>query len=235
MPAPPKDLLMVRLATVTFTPPPKGWREWVLRTGPVEVSPISAYEGDTSLKLLVGAGRVLDYRPKVSASNEVIVPEKQRNEAEEAIETAANLIALAQGCRRTVSSPTPAVVFVATGDDGRAWLAKRAGLQEGAPISGMRAGDRMDLDDSVLMDLNGRSDGVALMVEALAQDHALGRFRDFIRVFERAFARPAKKLTKPVVAFLDPRLGYTEAEVSRCGSSSTGTQPPTRMRVTTSH
>jgi hypothetical protein len=77
----------------------------------------------------------------------------------------------------------------------------------------MRAGDRMDLDDAVLTDLNDRPDGVALMVEALAQDHALGRFRDFIRVFERAFARPAKTLTDPVVAFLDPRLGYTDAEV----------------------
>lgn len=111
----PKDLLLVRLALVTFTPTPTGWREWVMRFGDIEVSSASAYESERNPRLLIDAATVLDYRPKVTAEGEVVVPPRQREAAERAIERAANLIAVAQGCRRHVASPWPPVVFVATG------------------------------------------------------------------------------------------------------------------------
>jgi hypothetical protein len=63
--------------------------------------------------------------------------------------------------------------------------------------------------------LSDREDGVALLVEALSHDHAMGRFHEFIRLFERAFTRPAKTLTSPLNEFLSPRFGYTAAELSR--------------------
>ncbi len=111
--------MLVRLALVTFTPKPTGGREWVMRFGDIEVSPVSAYESEKNLRLLVGGATVLDYRPKVTAGGEVVVPSSQREAAERAIERAANLIAVAQGCRRHIASPWPPVVFVATGQDGR--------------------------------------------------------------------------------------------------------------------
>ena len=36
-----------------------------------------------------------------------------------------------------------------------------------------------------------------------------------MRLFERAFARPAKLLTHPLAAFLHPRFGYDEAELGK--------------------
>jgi hypothetical protein len=215
--APPlKDLLLVRLALVTFTPTPTGWREWVMRFGDIEVSPVSAYESETNLRLLVGAATVLDYRPKVTAEGEVVVPPSQREAAERAIERAANLIAVAQGCRRHIASPWPPVVFVATAEDGRNWLAGKSGLQHGRlQQQQLQTRERISLDESVLSQLDDREEGVALMVEALAHQHATGRFHEFVRLFERAFARPAKLLTHPLAAFLHPRFGYDEAELGK--------------------
>jgi hypothetical protein len=127
MGAPPKDLVLVRLALVTFTPAPTGWREWTLRIDDIEVGPVSPYESEDKLRLLVGGATTLDYRPKVTSDGLVVVPPKQREAAERAIELAANLISVAQGCRRHIASPWPPVVFVATGDDGRGWLAEQPG------------------------------------------------------------------------------------------------------------
>jgi hypothetical protein len=36
--APPKDLVLMRLALVVFTPKPSGWREWTMWTGDIEVN-----------------------------------------------------------------------------------------------------------------------------------------------------------------------------------------------------
>lgn len=216
MAAPPKDLLLVRLALVTFTPTPTGWDEWMMRFGDIEVSPVSVYESGKHLRLLVGAATVLDYRPKVTADGEVVVPPSQREAAERAIERAANLIAVAQGCRRHIASPWPPVVFVATGEDGRDWLAGKSGLHHGRlQQQQLQTRERISLDESVLGQLDDREEGVALMVEALANTHATGRFHEFVRLFERAFARPAKLLTDPLAVFLDPRFGYDEAELGK--------------------
>lgn len=212
---PPRDLVLVRLALVVLTPKPNGWRDWTMRIGDVDVSPVSAYESAENLKLLVAAATQLEYRPKVMTAGEVAVPAKQRVAAERAIELAANLVAVAQGCRRHIASPWPPVVFIATGEEGRSWLAERAGIQHRRLQGKSRTTERIDLDASVLSKLSDREDGVALLVEALSHDHAMGRFHELIRLFERAFARPAKTLTSPLNEFLSPRFGYTTAELSR--------------------
>ena len=211
----PRDLVLVRLALVVFTPKPSAWREWAMRMGDVDVSPVSAYESAESLKLLVGAAVELEYRPNLTSAGEVVVPAKQRGAAERAIELAANMVAVAQGCRRRIASPWPPVIFIATGEEGRSWLAQRAGIQHQQLRGKSRTAERIDLDASVLSKLSDREDGVALLVEALSHDHAMGRFHEHIRVFERAFARPAKTLTGPLNEFLLPRFGYSEAELGR--------------------
>ncbi len=203
---PPRDLVLVRLALVVLTPKPNGWRDWTMRIGDVDVSPVSAYESAENLKLLVAAATQLEYRPKVMTAGEVVVPAKQRVAAERAIELAANLVAVAQGCRRHIASPWPPVVFIATGEEGRSWLAERSGIQHRRLQGKSRTTERIDLDASVLSKLSDREDGVALLVEALSHDHAMGRFHEqLIRLFERAFARPAKTLTSPLNEFLSPR------------------------------
>jgi hypothetical protein len=205
---------LVRLAVVEFRPKLSNWREWSLEEDGIRVAPVRVWEEDDGhVLMLVAASQVLEYRPKVTAENEVVVPDKQRAAAEAAIEVAANLIAASQGCRRDISTPWPPVVFVATGGDGRFWLESCGGIKHDRLKRTMTHAERLDFDDSVLNKLEDRPDGVALLVEALAHDHAMGRYHEFIRLFERAFSRPAKLLTGPVSAFLDPRFGYTQEEL----------------------
>jgi hypothetical protein len=55
---------------------------------------------------------------------------------------------------------------------------------------------------------------VALLAEALSQDHAGGRFRDLVRVFERAFRQTGETLRYSLSRFLDGTVfAYTEKEV----------------------
>jgi len=180
----------------------------------IELAPISTWERDGNLKVLVSAAQQLRHRPKITAKNLVVAPESQRKAAEESIVTAVNLIAVGQGCRRTISSPTPCLVFVATSVEAAGWLAQRSGLHRSPLRNTTHTFERMDLDESAVAELTDRTDGAALLVEALAHDHPMGRFHDLVRLFERAFATPPGKLTDPVVAFLDPRFGYSRDEVA---------------------
>jgi len=75
------------------------------------------------------------------------------------------------------------------------------------------ASSELVLDVGVIDGLRDRSDGTLLMAESLAQAHPTGQFRDFFRVFERAFALPARRLAQPLEAFLHERYAYTSAEL----------------------
>src|SRR5205085_298179 len=129
-------------------------------------------------------------------------------------EIAANLLAVAQGCRRAIESPRPCVGFFAQNASERKWLDERAGLLHGALQGSLRLVRRVNFDKESLPALVDRTDGVALLVETFAQDHATGKFHDLIRLFERGFRLPPRKLVTPLATFLHPRFGYTEDEVA---------------------
>lgn len=217
MPAPPADLAIARLALITFSRILDArWQEWVVEIAGFQIQVVSAYEDAGRTRLLLGATKPLEFRPKVTAQRELVISAAPRAAAERAIELAVNLITVGQGCRRWIASPWPPVVLIALGDDGREWLHERADtLQHGSLKSEMQTIEPIALDESVLSQLGDRDDGVALLVEALAQDHAMGRFRELIRFFECAFASPPKTLTAPAAAFLDTRFGYTETELRK--------------------
>jgi hypothetical protein len=214
MAVPPSDIALMRLALVTFTPKPNGWRAWTTEIDGVDVTPISAYELDRGLKLLVSATVELRHRPKVTSSGHVVVPPKARAMAERAIEFSANLVAVAQGCRRSIASPWPPVVLVPRGEEALKWLDGKSGILRGRLKHLVGTRDRLDLDEAVLNQLGDRDDGVALLVEAFAHTHAMGRFHEFMRLFERAFALPAPTLAHPLSLFLNPRFGYDEMELT---------------------
>ena len=166
--------------------------------------------------MLIAATQRLRYFPKVTVKGDVVVPSRERARAEQAIERAANLISVAHGARRYIGSPWPPVAFIGETHEARAWLSRRRGLLHGRLQSGaLRTRDRVALDATILNALADRDDGVALMAEALGNSHATGRFHEFIRLFERAFRKPAKLLVSPMVEFLWHRFGYTEAELAR--------------------
>jgi hypothetical protein len=204
----PGDLLLIRLATVTFQPAPTSWKgQWSLTTDDVRVEPLQATdEGNGHLGFLVAASCVLDHRPRVTSGNLVVVPEKPRVRAEKAIESVANLIAFGQGSRRSISSAHPEVFLKALTESAEEWLSAKSDLQRGRGRSTVSAIQQLDLGEEELNKLNDRQDGVALLVEAMGSNHATGRFHEFIRLFERAFKLSPRKLTEEVGCFSGPTV-----------------------------
>ena len=213
MSAPPTQLDLLRLTVADFRPLLGEWRDWTLTSDSVTVSVARAWEKEWGLRLLLVAARPLEYRPKVSAENQIFVPEEARREAEVATELAANLLAATQGATRHLSSPWPPVMLRASGPEGQAWLAGRAGLKYGRLKSWARLEEPPKLSESEMNQLADRADGLSLLVEASQTNHASGRFHEFIRVFERGFGRASKLLAIPMAEFLDPRFGFTSAEL----------------------
>jgi hypothetical protein len=166
------------------------------------------------IRQLVAALRRLEHRPKLTSEGGVVVPAAARREAEMGIDQAADLIAVTQVTRRSISSAWPPIALSADGDDGREWLQGAkffdfSGESRGHPSMGWT----IQLTDEVQRALQDRLDGVALLAEALAHGHATGQFHEFVRLFERAFALPTSQLAAPLTEFLLPRFGYTKNEV----------------------
>jgi hypothetical protein len=177
----------------------------------VDVSPEP--DGESPGRIMVG--RVdLPHRPKVTADGYLVLPERERRQAEIALETAANLLAVEYGVKRRLSSPNPYVALEADTHDEREWLDSLRGILDGLDgIAQNLVPPRPDVLERSIEALDDRRDGVALMAEALAHEHATGRFHELLRVFERGFRLAAPTLGLPLADFLDQRLGYTAEEV----------------------
>jgi hypothetical protein len=214
MTAPPQDLLLLRLAILPAADLERSWQRFGMDFEEVELSTREVRDAQKNPGLLLIATRRLHYRPKVKSDGGVIVPERERREAETAIETAVNLMAISEGKRRAISSPTPAAALRADGADGRAWL-EAASYLELSPAGNGRPqpGWKIELTQEIQRGLGDRLDGVALLAEALAHKHPTGQFHEFLRLFERAFAQPARKLAEPLAQVLDPRFGYSAEEI----------------------
>lgn len=208
-------LKLLRLATLHLNPVPEGWRDWEIRLGSALVRTLSAWEIDEHLHLLVVAEVDLADLPGMSDDGFVVIPELPRRQAETAIETSANIIAICERCRRSISSPTPSIAFLPDNQEVLEWLDATNGIVQG--------GHRVTaIEPRVVLAEGGmteaflaRSDGVALLAEALAHHHPTGRFHELLKVFERAFSLSSKNLVHPLAKFLETSgHEYTEAEVT---------------------
>jgi hypothetical protein len=214
-PAPP-NLILWRLALVTFTPAPRQGSSFVALFEAVEVQTLKTQAKDDALSVLMAAGVKLRYRPKLASGRFVVVSDDARRAAERALEILVTTVAVAERCRREIASPFPWVAFEATDDSARRWLEAAEGIHELDRILDVPnlTGDPVGVDDAAVMDgLTDRWDGIALLAEAFANTHPTGRLHELLRVFERAFALPARNLATPLGAFLHPRYGYETEEL----------------------
>jgi hypothetical protein len=207
-------MLVLRIIGLDLSPPPPVGLHIGLDFGTVRVEVVGGPERGEGRWHLAVARVPLQHRPKRTSQRGVVVPERERNQARVALEIAANVIALSLGCRRELSSPNPYVAFEAQSDDERAWLAEASGLHGGLDGVALQSlAHRIPLESDALEHLSDRWDGVALVSEALSASRSTGRFLDLMRLFERAFKLSATRLGAPLVAFLDPRFGYSKDEV----------------------
>jgi hypothetical protein len=215
-PAPLSGLVLHRLAVIELRPPPGQTASIGVSYADVVVRTLVSKEVTGGIKVLVAGGVPLEFRPKLTRDQRVVVPDGPRRRCELAIEAIADLVSIAERCSRSIASPFPWVAFEPTSDAARAWLSEAAGIHELDRIVDIpSASSRVELSPEIIDGLRDRSGGVALLAEALSQGHPTGQFRDLFRVFERAFALPAGVLVAPLHAFLHDRYGYTEEEIEK--------------------
>ena len=122
-------------------------------------------------------------------------------------------MSVANRCRRGLLSPTPCVALVLEEDGELDWVESSLGLcGEGTGVSG--APVQLSVTEELVSSLADRLDGVALLAEAVSHDHAVGKYHEFVRLFERAFLLPVTQLEKILSRFLaGSGLGYGREEV----------------------
>ena len=208
-------VLLVRLLRMTLAPDPKEPMTARLDFDgvAVDVRPITTEGEDAAGNLLI-ARCPLMYRPKRTSAGQVVMPDRERKRARQALETTANVIALTGASRRRLASPIPYLVLQAETDDDRAWLAESTGVLGGFDgLSQHSVRPSVPFDPQTLRQLSDRWDGVALLTEALAHDHPTGQLHEFMRLFELAFRRRTGELPEPLAELLDPRFGYSATEL----------------------
>ncbi len=201
---------LVRLAVVRFFEEPRKWRAWEWIFNDVRVESRRIKTNDKRIVLVV-AHVQLDGALEADSNGEIVVPEAPRQRAEAAIEAAANAIAVAEGCGRSIMSPLPCISFIPASPEARAWLSNTKGVATGVNVEFAM---HTSLSPEIMSSLSDRVDGVTLLAETLSHSHGAGRFRESLRVFERAFTLSSTELVDPLSAFLEPAgLGYTCNEV----------------------
>jgi len=204
---------LLRLATVYLEPPSDPPIKGV-KLESAQVSTLLSRELNGKLQLIVVAALSLQEKPFVTPERVVLVPDSPRQQAEFAIKAYADLIAVASRARRHIASPSPYVAFERETDDDWSWLEGAETLKAGFSA---RPGARphISITQDIVDGMADRFDGLELCSEAQAQSTASGRFREFIRLFERAFSQRSKKqLVLSLSTFLLPNgQGYSEPEV----------------------
>jgi hypothetical protein len=205
---------LIRFATVFLNLKPSGQENISFEAGEVSVDVQNVSSGEET-RLLLQAAISLNTRPEVSSQGEVAVPEQPRKEAEAVIETVANVLAVLNHSPRRISSPHPFVALFLEGEEEQSWasgLSRFVGHHSGIP----RTTYRLPSSPEYLAALSDRMDGAALLAEAITHEHATGKFHEFMRLFERAFALSPSQFEKKLAQFLQGAdLGYDRNEVKR--------------------
>lgn len=175
---------------------------------------LARQDGEQSA-LLVLVAEVPVEPPPLSDEHLLPVPTESRRRLESALEDVANAFAVFFMARRSISSVMPCVAFVPYDEEARRFTSDAAGIDIGGGIAVPEAlSFDAGADDFRLLD--DRRDGAALLAEALATAHAVSQFREYMRLFERAFALGPHDLIRPLTDFLSQSsFSYSEAEVER--------------------
>lgn len=193
---------LIRLAVVQLAASAEDWRGSTYNIDGVPVQVLCVQQRDKNYFLLLGASVPLQGEPEINTDGYILVPEPQRKQAEVAIETFSNLLAVSMRSSRRIFSPTPYVALNLEDREVYDRLNRTKGLLLSTEDRGIIFTPFHVSDDECVKHLSGRSDGIALLAEALTQDHAVGRARELYRFFERAFACTDTYLGKLLKAFL---------------------------------
>jgi len=164
--------------------------------GPTIAWPYEHTQARVMVEVLVDAGA-----PQVRGDR-LLVPPEPRICAEDAISEFADILAVLHQCRRTIRSPNGATVALGPGGTGGD---PPSGIHGLLPQVTVRPSARVMpvMEPAALAAATAdRSDGLAMLADALFEEAAVGRVRELFRLFERAFARGPSKCIDPLSSFL---------------------------------
>ncbi len=191
---------LLRFIVIEMTGSPGEWMKCSFSVADVHLSIQHSWEKQGKHFLLACADIVIDPKIEVNADGYVVIPDKQRKQAEEALENLANLIAVSTRSARRITSPIPYFAMLPEDSELLSQLQSTKGLF--LPNGGIcTASYEVSVDDCI-NHLSDRLDGVALLAEVLAQEHLVGRVRELFRFFERAFKTDGERLGTLLKQFL---------------------------------
>ncbi len=196
------NLKLARLAVITIPSEPNRLPDYFCDGNEVdfEVEIYGTYKSENNLSIVFAVSTELEANPEIDANDLVVVPAKERKECERVIENIANVIAVGEMCKRAISSPHPCAAFVSSNQETIDWLNKYNGIAFNYRTLNSF---HLRIDPAKLYILSqDRPAGVALLAEALAQEHPTGRFHECIRLFELAFGLATRPLVRPLSEFL---------------------------------
>lgn len=205
---------LLRLATIYLDPYAPEVEQRAMDLGIVKVSPMGPIPGKDKVGLLVYASVPLERLPRLTKSGEIEVPQVARQLAEDALRAYANIAATFRRASRHIASPSPYVALQPGNAEEKSWLESTQGILGG--FFALPGGSpSVDWSDEVVAGLSDRLDGLELCAEAQSQPTSGGKFRDFVRLFERAFGEHhMDRLSKSLLEFLESGgHGYTKQEV----------------------
>lgn len=207
---------LIRLATLYLHPFPEGFVPFGLRFQRVDVRILQAARLPDALRLLLVGEQELDTSLSISAEGIVSVPTDLRIAAEKVLEHFAHIISIREGSRWELRSPALCIALIPKTSEESESLASAIEVESSMEsLGGVKAKINLTAE-SLSAALADRYDGAALLSEALSHERASAQFREYLRVFERAFTLTSTALVAPLSEFLiGANQGYSEAEVRK--------------------
>jgi len=159
-----------------------------------------------SQNFIMSAEISLKYPPKISKENIVFFPEFETKELGKAFSFYANLISVAEVCKVSLSSPTPSSGFIPENEKELKFLDDTKGFEHKIHLHPNFSGKFFEaIHKNQLLD---RVEAVAFLATANAQKEPLGKFHEYIRLFENAFSVSKTELSELLFTFLSKNTDF---------------------------
>lgn len=176
----------------------------------IDLVPTGEVEGNKTF--LIHASRDLPDPPLKDSKGRIVVNQEQRELCEFSIELLSRLLSVFYGCSQSLLSPSPCVVFIFDNEQEKDYLESSKGMRIEQRVEyGTRA--PIEFSDTLVNSVSDRIDGIALLSEVYCNSES-GKYKEFVRFFELAFALQFTQLEKKLYEFLKPTpYGYTRDEI----------------------
>jgi hypothetical protein len=95
-------MILVRLALITARQIPDRWRKTVMEMNGMRLNPLGYAEREKEQSLIVYGELSLNYRPKVTRGQLVVIPKPERSRLEGALERYADVLAVSESMKRDI-------------------------------------------------------------------------------------------------------------------------------------